>query len=575
MRLKSPWLVTTAILPLLAAGCGASTSPSNTASGGIAVVGLSPQSSPNWFFPVLSLADYSDLNTQVASLLYEPLLYINKQDQVDFSRSIATSIIPSHNDTVYTITLGNKYRWSNGTPVTAQDVVFTWDLMNAASSNAPNLPWTYGGEGIGGVPTKWQSVVAKGSHTVVVTLTTPSSPDWFEHNGLSQIMPAPASVWDKYPTNMNQELKFIEKLSNSPDAPEYKVVDGPYKFFAMSPNNYWSFVPNPAYGGHKSSLSKVILQYETSSASEFTELKTGALSVGFLPPSMWKSRNQLTNDTMRSIYLLGFNFLLPNLNPKGPNGIGKAFNSLYVREALQMGVNQQGIINTFFHGHGVVETSPIPSQPPTPFYDSQLSNPLYPFNPKAGMKLLESHGWHLVNGVMTNGAEKLSFTLVYASGSQTYSSIVQLLKDDWAQEGIQVALQSMPFDNVIADATPSDPSQWAMLNWGGGLSFSWTYEPDYFPSGGGLFGTNAANNAGDYSNTEMNTLLHAIYLPGSSSQTITRLYRYEAYAAKQLPVIWLPYTPMFTEHVNSLHGYVSSFNPIEDIFYPNYWTLSH
>jgi peptide/nickel transport system substrate-binding protein len=99
-------------------------SPSNTASGGI-TVGSSPQSSPNWLFPVFSLTDYSDLNTHVASLLYEPLLYINKQDPVDFSRSIDSSITPSHNDTGYTIKLGTKYRWSNGTPVSAYDVVFT------------------------------------------------------------------------------------------------------------------------------------------------------------------------------------------------------------------------------------------------------------------------------------------------------------------------------------------------------------------------------------------------------------------------------------------------------------------
>lgn len=457
---------------LALSGCGANSQASSASAGGTAVVALSPQSAPNWFFPVLSLADYSDLNTQVESMLYEPLIYINQSDQVDYQRSLATSIVPSDNDQVYTVTLGNKYRWSNGKPVTAADVIFTWNIMKAASGTNPSLPWGYGGEGIGGVPSLWSHVAAKNAHTVVITLTKPTDPTWFIHNGLAQIMPAPSSVWNKYPHDMIRELKYIQSLANSPKNAAYRVVDGPYALKSMEPNASWVFMPNESFGGHKSSLSQVILQYETSPSSEFTGLKTGTVTVGFLPPSLWDSRKELSNDVLSTTYLLGFNFLVPNLSPKAPNGIGKTFNHLYVRQALQEGVDQEAIIHTMFHGHGVVETGPVPSQPPTPFFDPQLKNPVYPFNPQAGKRLLLSHGWRMENGVMTKGAEKLSFTLEYSSGSQTYTDIAQLLKSDWAQEGIQVSLNSAPFDSVIAEATPTDPSKWAMLNWGGGLSFS-------------------------------------------------------------------------------------------------------
>lgn len=556
------------VLGAMVSACGTSTTNSGTASGGTALIALSPQSSPNWFFPVLSIADYSDLNTQVESLMYKPLIYINKADQVDLPRSLAQSIRVSRNDTTYTITLGTKYRWSNGKPVTARDVVFTWDIMQAASTN-PDTPWGYGGQGIGGVTADWKSVVAKNSRTVVVTTTKPVNPVWFEHNGLAQIMPAPAAAWDRYPHNMLKELRFIEKVSNSPSNPLYRIVDGPYRFESMSPNDYWSFIPNPHYGGHRSSLSKVQFQYETSSSAEFTALRNGTVNVGFLPPSLWKARHELTADRLVSTYILGFNFIQPNLSPKGPGG--SLLSNLYVRQALQMGVNQEGIIRTMFHGQGVVENGPIPPQPTTAFYNRALNTPIYRYNLAAGRTLLEKHGWHLSNGVMVKNGQKLAFSLIYASGSTTYTNIVQLLKQDWAQEGIQVTLQSEPFDNVIALATPTDPTKWTLLNWGGGLSWSWTYQPDYFPSGGGLFGTGAANNPGQYNSRIMDALLHAIYAPGTAAQTQQRMDAYQAYAARDLPVIWLPYTPMFSEYSKQLKGVASSFNPIEDLYAPNYW----
>ncbi|MCL4351390.1 MAG: ABC transporter substrate-binding protein, partial [Firmicutes bacterium] len=150
----------------------------------------------------------------------------------------------------------------------------------------------------GGIPTRWTRVQAKGADTVVVTLNTPANPNWFIHNGLAQIVPVPSFVWNRHPHNMIKELYFIQSVANSPNNAVYGVVDGPYHFDQMVPNDYWSFVPNPQYDGHRSNLKKVIFQYETSATSEFLGLRNGTINVGYLPTSEWKARNQLTNDVM-------------------------------------------------------------------------------------------------------------------------------------------------------------------------------------------------------------------------------------------------------------------------------------
>lgn len=200
---------------------------------------------------------------------------------------------------------------------------------------------------------------------------------------------------------------------------------------------------------------------------------------------------------------------------------------------------QKGIINSLFHGNGVVEDAPIAAQPRTRFYDPALSKPLVPFNPAAGKKLLENHGWYLKNRVMTKNGVALKFTMLYMSGAPTLTNMVSLIKSSWAQEGIQVSLQSEPFASVIGTANQSDPTKWQMAFWGDG----WTYEPDFDPSGDGLFNSGAGANFGGYANSHMDKLINATTtLTGTPAQVTQRMDAYLDYAAQQVPVIWLPWT---------------------------------
>lgn len=180
------------------------------------------------------------------------------------------------------------------------------------------------------------------------------------------------------------------------------------------------------------------------------------------------------------------------------------FQQLYVRQALQEGIDQIGIVDTLFHHLAVAETGQLVAKPSTPFYDPQLNKVLYPYDPARGKTLLEKHGWHLSHGVMTKDGVKLAFTFDYASGDTTYTDIAQLFKQGWAQEGIQVTLKSLPVNNVL---TLTEGYSWNMALWCGGTP-SWTYVPDYFPSGTGLFTQGGAANPGDYYSGKMTAILN-------------------------------------------------------------------
>ncbi len=564
-----PVLVGTALVGLLTAGCGqTSNQASRSPASSTVVVALPIQTAPNWFFPVLASTGFTDTNSQMNFMMYEPLVHISRTDTINYHKSIASRILYNKAGTRYVIKIGSRYKWSNGHPVTAQDVVFTWNIMKAASQS--NAIWSYGGAGGGGIPADWTSVKAVGTHEVVVTLAHPANQSWFIHNGLAQIIPVPQKQWDKYPHNMTQELSYIKSLANVPSAKPYHVVDGPFQFAQMQPSNYWDFTPNPHYGGHKATIKKIRFQYETSSSNEFAGLKTGVVDVGYLPPSLWSSKSKLSSiDRFWSGYVFGFNMARVNQSPKALGGLGPIFSQQYIRAALEMGINQRGIIQSFYHGQGVMEDSPVPSQPSTPFYDAALAKAPYPFNPAQGKKLLESHGWTSVHGVMTKQGVKLSFPLIYASGSTTINDIVQLVKAGWAREGIQVSLVPEPYDNVI-QTMHANPAKWDAAFWGGG----WTYQPDYYPTGGELFATGSAANAGHYNSRTMDKLIQASYAPGTRAQTRKTLFAYESWAVHDIPYLWFPWPSQFNETANTVHHVKSTFNPITDLNYPNYWTTT-
>lgn len=568
MRKLWPGLMLVPVAGLMAA-CGAT--PSTTSQGSSGTVVVAEESQPAWWFPIINAVDDIPINTQINFLMYRPLLDITKAGQINFEHSIAQHIQVNAAGDRYVITLGNSYRWSNGQPVTAQDVVFTIQLMLAASQ--PHTPWVYGGASSGGVPLDWSRVTAEGSHTVVVQLAHPANSHWFIDNGLGQIIPVPKSVWDRYPNNMTKELTFIQSQAARPFSSSYKTIDGPFQLAQAKANNRWTFTPNPHYSGHKARLGHLVLAYEGSSTAEYTALKQGNISVGFLPTDFLKTHQPLPNDVITQTYVPTLNFIAINQSPQAPQGAGALFSQLYIRKALQMGIDEPAMIHDLFDGKGQLSYGPIP--PGSPYFDSFLKKPLYPYNPALGRALLVKHGWHLQHGVMTRGSASLQFTMLYGNTDATSSDMAQLLAADWSKEGIRVSLHPMPTEQLFETVGNSNPTKWQMGFWESGLALN------LYPTGGSLFEAGSEYNESDYRNSEATSLIKATYLPGTPSEISQRMNTYQQYIAAQLPVLWLPWLPSgytriigLNVHAKNVHGTVKYFNPLTDNMYANYWTVS-
>ncbi len=282
-------LLAVATASLLAA-CGGSGGGSRTSAGGggsgrvIATTGTpvqrgtaywaeQPLSPPNYIFPLVSGAYYSNENVyEFQTLMYRPLYWYGDRGNtgVDYALSLGNAPVYSDHDRVVTITL-KRAHWSDGETVSAQDVVFWIDLLNANRADwASYVP--------GGFPDNVQSYVATGPRTVRLTLNRGYNPVWFTNNELSQITPL-LLAWEHVTKTggpraiyayLNAQAKNVSGYATSPI---WSIVDGPWKLQSLTSNGQATFVPNAEYEGpNKPKLSRFVELPFTSETAEFSVL---------------------------------------------------------------------------------------------------------------------------------------------------------------------------------------------------------------------------------------------------------------------------------------------------------------
>lgn len=550
------------------AACGGTqnvqTSQSKPTPGGTILYAQAPQTSYNWYIPIVD-AQY-DYNAGLYDEIYKPLLWVNNNYSINWKTSVADKITYNTSGTIYHIFLNHKWHWSNGTPVTSKDLLFTWDVIKAASQPTAPAPWPYVGAGTGDIPNGVKSVVANNNYEVTITLKQPTNQQWFIYNGIIQLVPMP-HVWD-VKKNMTAELKYLGDEATNPHF--VSLVDGPFKLGKVVQNQSWTMLPNKQYSGHKSIVNKIVLVYEASSAAEFAALHTGTANMGYLDPSQWGSRQELTSkgDVITPEYTFGFFDTALNMFPNSP--VKNIFDKLYVRQAMQMSLNAQAINTYVYHGTAPAIDGPLPRHPMTKFYDPVLNKNPYPYNPSAAKKLLESHGWRDEGGIMTRGNEKMDFTMMYPSGTASSVQAAEIMQQDWAKVGIKITLKGEPFGNLISIASPGSNTPWDMATGTG-----WYYDgPGFYPSGDGLFNTGASSGFG-YSSPTEDRLIAATHKPYATPAENMKVFdQYEVYTAKQLPVLWVNNAATLAVHLPDVHNSVKYADASPGIPQMQYWWVS-
>jgi peptide/nickel transport system substrate-binding protein len=567
---------------LVAAGCSGSGSTAGTTpvSGGTAVFAEPPSTQPTYIFPYMSSSVISDVNLfDFQYLMYRPLYWFGNGAQPTLDAALSLASPPTFKGTKVTIRL-KHYKWSNGKPVTAQDVVF-WLNMEKA------VPADYGA--YTNFPADVSNITVVSPTELTMTMDKAYSPSWFLYNQLSQITPMPAA-WDRTASGrsscdttvsdcaavynyLNDQAKDVTGYVGSP---LWSIVDGPWKLSAFNADGHVTFTANKSYSGPvKPRLAAFEEVPFTTDAAEYNVLRSPSSStkidVGYLPQedapakpaSAMVGSNPVASYTLTPWPVWGINYFV--VNYQSTTGAAPIIKQLYFRQALEYEMNQEAVISGPLRGYGATTVGPVGTVPVTQWLSPQgQSGDPFPYNPGKAKSLLTSHGWNVVPGGVSTctdpslcghgikKGQRLSFSLPYATGYSWIQSEMTQLQSNAATIGIKLNLAPKPFAQVTALAAGNCvvaklPCNWDMANWGGG----WSFSPDYAPTGEQLFLSGVVANSGGFTNPANNSMISKTLTSGN----LQDLYNWQDYLSAQLPVIWQPNSDyQLTEVAGNLKG---------------------
>ena len=338
----------------------------------------------------------------------------------------------SEDGRVITLKLRDDPVWSDGTPLTAEDFVFTWE-MNVNPANTVSSQYPYD---------QLESVTAPDERTVVMTFVEPFAP--WEGSFWRGILP-------------KHVLQPVFEAEGSLDEAEWNsaptVGCGPYNFAEWESGSYIRFVKNENYWEGVPNIEEIYLQFVPDDASQTAALIAGDADLGTFPPYSDVPALQaggLTIVTANSGYVEGWFF---NFRDMASPGI----RDLKVRQAIAMAIDREAICNDLALGL---------TKPAETLWDALaaagwVSPDIVPwkYDPEAAKALLEEAGWTDTNGDgIRENADGEPLTIIHGTTTRTIRQDIQAVaQQQLKQVGIDLQLMNQESDIFFGTFTDGAP----------------------------------------------------------------------------------------------------------------------
>ena len=373
----------------------------------------------------------------------------------------------------FIFTLRKGLKWSDGHPLTADDVLFTYNdvVLNPA------------------IPTDLRDYIKIGTKKAVpqvkklddrrveFIMPEPFSPFLATTIGDTAsaiaILPKHALLESVKTKDKNGNPQFVSTWGTD-TAPTKIVTSGPFKLESYAPNQRLVFRRNPYYwrkdaqGNSQPYIEKYIWQIVENPDTALIQFRSGGLDLVSASAdnfSLLKREEKRGNFT---IYnggpAFGTSFMTFNLNKGRRNGKplvdpikSRWFNTVEFRQAVAYGLDRQAMINNFLRGLGELQNSPMETQ------SKYLLSPkeglrVYEYNPAKAKELLQK-AWFKYNNknqLIDADGNRVRFTLMApASGKASSGKTIPQIQRDLGKIGMQVDLQYLDFGTLIEKTSNS------------------------------------------------------------------------------------------------------------------------
>ncbi len=347
---------------------------------------------------------------------------------------LAESWTISEDKLTYTFTLFEGTKFSDGTPLTAEDVKFSFDTIKNPAVDAPHMRGYYN---------KVTACEVVDARTVRFTCSKP----YFRHVimlGGFEILPKHiygVGDFNKHPNNRNP------------------IGSGPYVLEKWDTGQQIMLTRNEKYWGKKPHLLKRVYKIIISEGPAFQALTAGELDTMGLEPDQWMNQTDAPRFRDRfnkmSYYDSYYNYT-------GWNSRRPQFRDKMVRRALTMLLDRETIRETLFHGLAISVTGNF-------FIDSPEYNKdveAWPFDPERAKKLLDDAGWVDSDGdaIRDKDGQPFTFELLIKNASPIYEQIATVYQNELKRVGIDMKIRPLEWASFLQNV---DTRQFdaCMLGW--------------------------------------------------------------------------------------------------------------
>lgn len=318
------------------------------------------------------------------------------------------------NDTDFVFKLREDAVWSDGTPVTANDVKFTFD-------RAKNMPKTKSNT------SKVKEVVVDNEHQVTIKLTEPYAP-------FNTIV-------------ASSNLSIVQEAAVTAAGEAYGdadniVTSGAFTVKEWVPNDHYTLEKNANYWGEEPITTSITVRVIPEGSARAIALETGEVDLvwGVDPTDCSNieanSDVKLLSQPSSSIEYLGMNVTKEH------------FKDQKVRQAINYAIDKQALVDTIVEGRGTVANSYINNT--IPGWTDEVE--AYPYDPEKAKELLAEAGY----------ADGFSCQLWVNGDVRTRSA--QMVQAQLAEIGITVDISTMEW-GAFLDALNAGEHEMFILGW--------------------------------------------------------------------------------------------------------------
>lgn len=438
---------------------------------------------PEYINPVLDDSEFDHL-------IYRGLMRFNEHNESvpDLARSYQVS----EDGLSYTFQLHEDVKFQDGTLLTAEDVVFTFDSIfndEIMSKIRPEYD-------------EIAQVEKTNEFEVRVILRNPFPP-----------------LLDKLTLGILPKHIYVGKDMNTALENRKPIGTGPYQLVDWQKGSKIVLQANK-YAEQQPSIKNVIFKHIPDHNVRTLQLQTGEIDVTLLEPSQVKKTSKLPDIQIYNVDTADYRSMMFNM--KLP-----LWQDVNVRKAFSYAIDREAVVDGLLLGYGFPAYSPLQLHP---FLNEHIEK--YSFHIEKANELLEKSGWMLAeDGFRYKNGEKLAFRLASPVSDETRTKMATYLASQFSEIGAEVKTEALDWSVIKIEETDA-----FILGWGSPFDADdHTYK---------LFHSNEIGmgyNYGSYQNNTIDELLAKSRVTTNEAERKELYQQFQKELAEDPPYLFIAY----------------------------------